>query len=128
VIDQRFIDSARQIHYEYLRISNELDKKQDLVLEMADYIKTKMGELEFIRDNSLKNAKTKEDAVSISQELHDKLKEIEDKENSLNKNIKFLTDQMEKLREEELDLQKKVQDKYPDKSLESLKKEIHSRL
>jgi methyl-accepting chemotaxis protein len=128
MIDERFIVSAREIRKEYLHLSNELTKSNENIKVLADFLTEKMSELEDLKTNLSKKVKSKEQLIDFTKKIFLKISEIEEKEKSLTKRINEINTNLEKLRKEETLLMKKLKEKYPNKSNDEIKNEVHSRL
>lgn len=128
MIDQKFIESAIQIRKAFLLLSKELEQSEKSVEDMKTFIKDKVNDLENFRDITLKNAKTRDDVISVTKELHAKISEIEEKEKSLSKTLKDIDEKMSKLKNEEMNLLKSIQNKYPNLSVKEIRSQVHSKI
>jgi chromosome segregation ATPase len=128
MIDKRFIDSAQEIRKQYVRVQSELKDSEISVQSLKNFLKDKMDEIEDYRQNEIKHAKTNEDVIRVAKGLHDKIKEIEDKEKILSKDLRQLDEKMNKLKVEESNLLRNIQKKYPKMTLEEIKSEVHRRI
>ena len=128
MIDTRFIESAREIRKEYLRLSEELDKNQNNVKELAIYLEGKIEELKEFQESLKNKIKSKEQIMDVTKNLLIKIGEIEDREKSMTKSIDEVNKKIINLRSEEFLLMKKIKEKYPELSSDEIKKEVHSKL
>jgi|LakMenEpi03Aug12_release.lakeMendotaPanAssembly.Ray.scaffolds.fasta_scaffold225120_3 predicted nucleic acid-binding Zn-ribbon protein len=130
MIETKFIESANEIRKEYLRLSDELSKKEEILTEFKGYISSKIDDLNDFKEINLRQNKpqNKDDLMRVANELIGKMSEIEEKEKSLNKRIQDIDEKMTKLQKEENELLKSIRKRYPEMSIEEIKKEIHSRI
>ena len=129
MIDERFILSAREIRKRYQILSEELDGYKSDLTKLTEYLNDKIKELDGFKNEIIrKKIKTKEEVFEVSKELLTKMTDLEEKEKSLAKKINEIDNKMNKLREEEINLMVKIREKYPDKSPDEIKREIHSHL
>jgi uncharacterized coiled-coil DUF342 family protein len=129
MIDERFILSAREIRKRYQVLSEELDGYKSDLTKLTEYLNDKIKELDGFKNEIIrKKIKTKEEVFEVSKELLTKMTDLEEKEKSLAKKINEIDNKMNKLREEEINLMVKIREKYPDKSPDEIKREIHSHL
>lgn len=129
MIDERYISNAREIRKIYEKLSIELDNNKKDLSNLTDFLKDKIDELNSYKTEIInRKVKTKEEVFDISKTLLKKMTEIEQKEKIISKKINEIGDKMNKIRKEEQDLLKILTDKYPQKSLEEIRSEIHSRL
>lgn len=128
MIDNRFIESAREIRKKYSSLYEELNNSEREVKQLANFLMEKSEEFKTINDTIIKNAKSKEEIVDITQKLIDKLDDLERREKVMTKKIDLINENIEKLKLEEINLLKKIQDKFPDLSNDEIRQEVHSRL
>lgn len=128
MIDEKYVEAARNIRKQYATISSELDNQQISVIKFREYIVEKCTELENLRTNDLSRVKTKEEAIEFLNKLVIKVKEIEKMESLTTDRVDFLNKQMENLQIEEKELTEVLVKKYPKLTLDQIKRELHSRL
>jgi len=128
MIDNRFIESAKEIRKEFLKLSKELDDNRDVVTDLSEYLMSKAESIMEIRKELDKSSATKENIIEISKNLLNEMQEIEDKEKSMTKSINEINKKMEKLKAEEILLMKKIKEKYSNLTNEEIRSEVHSRL
>jgi hypothetical protein len=119
-IDQFFIDSAKKIRKEFLRLNKELDKYQKDVTNLSDYFKKTATELEKYQQTLNKNMNV-EKAKSY---IIEKLNSVEIESKKISNKITPINEAIEKLRNEELILYKSIKQKYPTISDDDLKRII----
>lgn len=128
MIDERFIISAREIRKQYSQLSQELQNSNDTIKLLAEYLSEKVGELDDFKKTLNGKVKTKDQLIDFSKKILFKISEIEEKEKSLTKKINDINNGLENLRKEEVILMNKIKEKYPEKSNQEIKTEVHSRL
>lgn len=128
MIEKRYIESARQIRKEFIRLSKELDNNKKDVQDLSDFLLEKVNELDDIKSRLQKGLKSNDDVLEFSQKILSKISEIEDKEKSMTNNINSINEKINKLREEEIQLFKIMKSKHSDMSDDDIRKEVHSRL
>ena len=128
MIDERFIISAREIRKQYSQLSEELQNSNDTIKLLAEYLSEKVGELDDFKKTLNGKVKTKDQLIDFSKKILFKISEIEEKEKSLTKKINDINNGLESLRKEEVILMNKIKEKYPEKSNQEIKTEVHSRL
>ena len=128
MIDERFIISAREIRKQYSQLSQELQNSNDTIKLLAEYLSEKVGELDDFKKTLNGKVKTKDQLIDFSKKILFKISEIEEKEKSLTKKINDINNGLENLRKEEVILMNKIKEKYPERSNQEIKTEVHSRL
>ncbi len=128
MIDERFIESARQIRKRYMDLQDQLDDSKKNISLMVDFVKTKLSEIEVIEKEQFKVAKNNKDLEKVSIDLLSKIQDLEERENSLTKRVDDINKKIENLKKEEIDLMSKIIDSYPSMTRQEIIKEVHSRL
>jgi hypothetical protein len=128
MIDIKFIESAREIRKKYITLHDQLDESKKDVTQLASFLDEKLKELAYLNENVVKTAKDKDELISVTKTLISKLDEIENRERIMTKRIDDINEDIEKLKLEEIDLMKKIKNKYPDLSNQEIIKEVHQRL
>jgi hypothetical protein len=128
MIEEKYVESARNIRKQYAIISSELDNQKISVTKLREYLLERHSELEDMRLNGLPKIKKKEELVIFLNKIVDKVKEIESLESLSSTRVDELTKKMDNLKIEEKELTDLLIKKYPKMSLEEIKREIHSRL
>jgi len=125
MIDKQFIESARNIRSEFLSLNKKLEVYKIDLENLSKYLKDTVKELEGLTSVKITS---KSDLTEMSQNLIKKLEEIDLEEKKISNLVKPINDKIDKLREEENILYKALKEKYPSKTDEQLKKELHSQL
>jgi len=128
MIEEKYVESARNIRKQYAIISSELDNQKISVTELREYLLERHSELEDMRLNGLPKIKNKDELVIFLNKIVDKVKEIESLESLSSTRVDELTKKMDNLKIEEKELTDLLVKKYSKMSLEEIKREIHSRL
>jgi len=128
MIEEKYVESARNIRKQYAIISSELDNQKISVTELREYLLERHSELEDMRLNGLPKIKNKDELVIFLNKIVDKVKEIESLESLSSTRVDELTKKMDNLKVEEKELTDLLVKKYSKMSLEEIKREIHSRL
>jgi chromosome segregation ATPase len=128
MIDNRFIESAREIRKKYSSLYEELNMSEREVKQLANFLMEKSHEFKTINETVIQNAQSKEEIVDITQKLIDKLDDLDRREKVMTKRIDTINESIEKLKMEEIELLKKIQEKFPDLTNEEIRQEVHSRL
>lgn len=128
IIEKIYIDSARNIRSEYLKLSSKLDSYKKELSQLVLFLEQEAKNLEKISKNKVKYLKNNSEASELSEELVKRLTNIEIEEQRLLKLIKPINDKMDKLREEENELYHQLKEKYPKMSDDDMRKEIQSQL
>ena len=125
MIDKQFIESARNIRSEFLSLNKKLELYKIDLENLSKYLQNTVKELEGLTSVKITS---KSDLTEMSQNLIKKLEEIDLEEKKISNLVKPINDKIDKLREEENILYKELKEKYPGKTDEQLKTELHSQL
>jgi hypothetical protein len=128
MIDKRYIESAKQIRSEYLRLNEELNRYQDDVKELGEFLLRKVDELKNFNDKEIKKAKTKDELSQVTKVLVSNLTEIEDKEKIIGSKVNDINKKIERLKKDEIVLYNILREKYPEMTNEQLRDEVQSHL
>lgn len=128
MIDKRYIESAKQIRSEYLRLNDELNRYQDDVKELGEFLLKKVDELKNFNDKEIKKAKTKDELSQVTKVLVNNLTEIEDKEKIIGAKVSEINKKIERLKKDEIILYNTLKEKYPEMTNEELRDEVQSHL
>lgn len=128
MIDKRYIESAKQIRSEYLRLNDELNRYQDDVKELGEFLLKKVDELKNFNDKEIKKAKTKDELSQVTKVLVNNLTEIEDKEKIIGAKVSEINKKIERLKKDEIILYNTLREKYPEMTNEELRDEVQSHL
>jgi hypothetical protein len=124
MIDKQYLDSAKNIRYEFLNLSKKLDSYHKELTQLFEYLQNVTKELNELNTNEVSKIKSASDATIIGNKIVKKMEEIESEEQKLLNLVKPINDRIDRLREEENILYKKIKEKYPSLSDEEIKKEI----
>ena len=128
MIDVQLIESARMIRKKFLKLTKEINLYQDEVKNLVKFLQEKMKALEEYRDKEVKKIKTKEDVPIVAKEILKEVEEIEVAELQLQKKLKKVNEEMEKLSKYEEILYQTLKNRYPELSDTELKNEIQKYL
>lgn len=128
MIDVQLIESARMIRKKFLKLTKEINLYQDEVKNLVNFLQEKMKALEEYRDKEVKKIKTKEDVPIVAKEILKEVEEIEVAELQLQKKLKKVNEEMEKLSKDEEILYQTLKNRYPELSDTELKNEIQKYL
>lgn len=124
MIDKQYLESAKNIRYEFLNLSKKLDSYHKELTQLFEYLQNVTKELDELNTKEVSKIKSATDATVIGNKIMKKMEEIESEEQKLIRLVKPINDRIDKLREEENILYKKIREKYPLLSDDEIKKEI----
>jgi len=124
MIDKKYLESAKNIRYEFLNLSKKLDSYHKELTQLFEYLQNVTKELDELNTKEVSKIKSATDATVIGNKIVKKMEEIESEEQKLIRLVKPINDRIDKLREEENILYKKIREKYPLLSDDEIKKEI----
>lgn len=122
MIEESFINSARQIKNEFTKLHMLLEKYEQDVVTMANYFLAVSNEISDIKQD--KNLTIE----SIKLKVMSKLSDIESESEKMTKRINDINFKLESLRKEELDLYKLIKKRYPSLNDDEIKIEIQKKL
>ena len=128
MINKIYIESAKNIRYEFLSLSKELDTYQKDLTNLFSYLERVTLELQEMSKNEVSKIRSKADATNVTEHIIIKMNEIEAKEQNLIRLITPINDRIDKLRDEEKYLYNQLKEKYPLMTEDEIKKEIQSHL
>jgi cell shape-determining protein MreC len=128
MIDSYFIESAKIIRKEFLKLSSNLSTYEKEVKGLADFLTKKIEEITEYKDNRMSNIRTKDDVSEISTHLMNEIQSIEDEESRLKKLIESVNTKIESLRKDETNLYEAIKKKYPELSDQQIVNSIHPHL
>ena len=128
MIDKQYIESAKSIRAEFLSLSKKLDSYHKELGSLSKFLENVSEELEQLKNLEVSKIKTSSDAMVVGDKIMKKMQEIEVEEQKLIKLVKPINDRIDKLREEENILYKKIKEKYPNLSDDEIKKDIAQHL
>lgn len=124
MIDKQYLESAKNIRYEFLNLSKKLDSYHKELIQLFEYLQNVTKELNDLNSNEVSKIKSASDATIIGNKILKKMEEIESEEQKLLNLVKPINDRIDRLREEENILYKKIKEKYPSLTDDEIKKEI----
>lgn len=128
MIDKIYIESAKNIRYEFVNLSKKLDSHQKELVRLFSYLENISVELQEMSKTEISKIRTKEDASSFTDLIVKKMNEVEEEEQKLIRLITPINDRIDKLRDEEKYLYNQIKEKYPLMSETDIKKEVQSHL
>ena len=128
MINKIYIESAKNIRYEFLNLSKKLDTYQKELTNLFSYLEGVSVELQEISKNEVSKIRSKADATNVTDHIIKKMNEIEAEEKKLIRLITPINDRIDKLRDEEKYLYNQIKEKYPLMTEDEIKKEIQSHL
>jgi chromosome segregation ATPase len=128
MIDKRYIESAKQIRTEYLRLNEELSRYEGDVKELGEFLLKKVDELKNFNEKEIKKAKTKDELSQVTKILVSNLSEIEDRERIIGAKVSDINKKIERLKKDEIVLYNTLREKYPKMTNEELRDEVQSHL
>ena len=128
MINKIYIESAKNIRYEFLNLSKKLDTYQKELTNLFSYLEGVSVELQEISKNEVSKIRSKADATNVTDHIIKKMNEIEAEEQKLIRLINPINDRIDKLRDEEKYLYNQIKEKYPLMTEDEIKKEIQSHL
>jgi chromosome segregation ATPase len=124
MIDKQYLESAKNIRYEFLNLSKKLDSYHTELIQLFEYLQNVTEELNELNSNEVSKIKSASDATIVGNKIVKKMEEIESEEQKLLNLVKPINDRIDRLREEENILYKKIKQKYPSLTDDEIKKEI----
>ncbi len=128
MIAKIYIESAKNIRNEFLRLTKELNKYEKKAAELVIYLENKSQKLKEFSENKVSTIKDKADIAKVGEEIIKEMSEIESEEQKLIRSIKPINDKIERLKKDEEILFNQIKEKYPNLSSQEIVQEIHSHL
>ena len=128
MIAKIYIESAKNIRSEFLKLSKKLDSYQKESAELVIYLENISKELEEYSKNEVSKIKDKTDISTVGDHIIKKKTEIEAEEQKLLRLVKPINEKIDKLKIEETILFKQLLEKYPSMTEKEIIQEIHSYL
>lgn len=128
MIAKIYIESAKNIRSEFLKLSKKLDSYQKESAELVIYLENISKELEEYSKNEVSKIKDKTDISTVGDHIIKKITEIEAEEQKLLRLVKPINEKIDKLKIEETILFKQLLEKYPSMTEKEIIQEIHSYL
>lgn len=125
MIDSFYIESARSIRSEYLKLNQELHKYENELKQIAQLMLDTAKDLEVYRDGDMNKQK---DVESVKNYIFSKLDYLESESNKLAKKIEPVNEGIERLKKDELNLYQTLRTKYPNLSDNDIRQEIQKHL
>ena len=123
-----YIESAKNIRYEFLNLSKKLDTYQKELTDLFTYLNEISVELREMSENEVSKIRSKADASVVTDHIIKKMNEIEAEEQKLIRLISPINDRIDKLRNEEKYLFEQIKEKYPLMNEDEIRKEIQFNL
>ena len=127
-IAEIYIESAKNIRNEFLRLSKKLDSYQKETAQLVIYLENISKELEQFSLTEVSQIRDKSDVSTVGDHLMKKINEIEAEEQKLLRLITPINNKIDKLRNEETFLFKQIREKYPNMSDQEIINEVQSYL
>jgi chromosome segregation ATPase len=127
MIDIQLLESAKIIRKDFLSLNNSLNKYQDDVRKLAEFLFKKVDEIKEYNE-TIKNIKTKNDINTVSKHILTEIESIELEEKKLRNKVNKINEELEKLQKDEEVLYKTIKDRYPKLNDDDIIKEIHQHL
>lgn len=128
MIDNRFIQSAREIRRKYLNYMKEIRSYEKDVRDLITFLNEKAKNLEKITKIDPKHRKTQEDIDKLTNTILMEISSIEEEEKKISDKISKINSSLKQLSIEEDMLYQNLKRKYPNFTDEELKNEIQSYL
>lgn len=126
MINQLYLKKAANIRIEYIEITRNIQRYENIAKELAETITVRMEELESLLEainnkkvSSIETAKSELEEIMVNTEMD---------MNKVDTQIDDLVSKMENLAKQEKDLYRDIKQTYPEKSDEDLKVEIQTYL
>lgn len=125
MIDSFYIESAKSIRAEYLKLNQELNKYEGELKQIAQLMLDTAKDLEVYRDGDMNKQK---DVESVKNYIFSKLDYLEAESNKLAKKIEPVNEGIERLKKDEVNLYQTLRTKYPNLSDQDIRQEIQKHL
>jgi chromosome segregation ATPase len=128
MIDEQFIESAKQIRREYLLLVNTLNKYEDDIKGLGNFLLEKVSDLTKYNDDLVKKIKSKEEVSMVTTYLLKEIENIETEERKIYSKVEEINRKMEKLKNEQNILQVMIKERHPQINDIEIKNYIQSQL
>ena len=128
MIAEIYIESAKNIRNEFLRLSKKLDSYQNESAKLVIFLEDISKQLEDYSKTDISTIKNKSDVAAAGEYIVKKMTEIEEEEQKIIRLVQPINEKIDKLKVEEATLFKQLKEKYPNMSQDDIIKEIHSYL
>lgn len=125
MIDKFYIDSAKQIRKEFIRLSSMLVYHEEDLRKISELLLETSRELQEYSDNQIDKEKNVD---TIKNYIVSKLEYLDDESNKIAKRINPINEGIEKLKQDEMTLYNTIKNKYKDLSDEDIISEIQKNL
>lgn len=125
MIDEVYVQNARSIRAEFLRLNELLNKHEEELKKLSDIFLETSQELENYADGPIKEEKSVND---MSKFIMDKLNYLEVESNKLSQKIDPINEKIERLRRDENNLYELLIKKYSNMKEGDIVAEIQQRL
>jgi len=120
-IHKRFIEEADRIRDKYLKSLHNLEQKEDVILSYKDIIEKTLSKIQkYVEINE--NSEIGEE--QIGEDLKDELLDLDINMGKIQKEVKTLNDEIERLKKQSSHLYSSIRKKHPELSDEEIQKEI----
>lgn len=125
MIDTFYIESAKSIRAKFLSLNRELQNYESELRRISQLMLDTAKELEIYRDGDI-NKET--NVVAIKDYIVSKLDHLDNESNKLAKKINPINENIEKLKQDELNLYRALKSKYSELSDQQIRDEIQKHL
>ncbi len=126
MIQEIFLKKAVQIRKDYLRLRSGINFYENSIKDLLKMIENKSQELNDFKEDLDKSKIT--DAEEAKSKLLKIIMDIENEYNSSNFQINKIDKDIEKLKQEELELFRQIRQRYPEMSDKDIKQEVQNYL
>ena len=126
MIQEIFLKKAVQIRKDYLRLRSGINFYENSIKDLLKMIENKSQELNDFKEDLDKSKIT--DAEEAKSKLLKIIMDIENEYNSSNFQINKIDKDIEKLKQEELELFRQIRQRYPEMSDKEIKQEVQNYL
>ena len=126
MIQEIFLKKAVQIRKDYLRLRSGINFYENSIKDLLKMIENKSQELNDFKEDLDKSKIT--DAEEAKSKLLKIIMDIENEYNNSNFQINKIDKDIEKLKQEELELFRQIKQRYPEMSDKDIKQEVQNYL
>lgn len=126
MIQEIFLKKAVQIRKDYLKLKSGINFYENSIKDLLKMIENKSQELSDYKDDLDKSRIT--DAEEAKNKLLKIIMDIENEYNNSNFQINKIDKDIEKLKQEELELFRQIKQRYPEMSDKDIKQEVQNYL
>ena len=128
MIAEIYIESAKNIRNEFLRLSKKLDSYQNESAKLVIFLEDISKQLEDYSKTDISTIKNKSDVAAAGEYIVKKMTEIEEEEQKIIRLVQPINEKIDKLKVEEATLFKQLKEKYPNMTDEEIIYEVQSNL